>query len=96
MQNVNSEHQHLQVYEIMLTQAMTHTHYSYITLIGVHEMHSQWLGFISSTLVSPQLAAFFLASIGWSFYHHSEDRLTVHIYYVECLAQGTRTYTYVH
>ena len=39
VQNVNSEHLHLQVYEIMLTQAMTHTHCSYINL-GARDAYS--------------------------------------------------------
>ena len=101
VQNVHVNSVHLHMYEIMLTQATTHTHTysSYMTLIGMHEINGRVAPFCQQYLFSqPQLALYdqwecmclinaSLSSTGW--YCHSEDRLTVHIYYVECLAQGT-------
>ena len=70
-----------------------------MTLIGMHEINGRVAPFCQQYLFSqPQLALYdqwecmclinaSLSSTGW--YRHSEDRLTVHIYYVECLAQGT-------
>ena len=54
VQNVHVNSVHLHVYEIMLTQATTHTHThsSYMTLIGVHEISGRVAPFCQQYLFS--------------------------------------------